>query len=46
MGLLQMGKYEAWRRSNLRVFKSKLVYQPGEQLELGGPGLADMTDLM
>ncbi|GFH08740.1 uncharacterized protein HaLaN_03757 [Haematococcus lacustris] len=45
MQYLLLGKYAAWKRSSMLVFKSKKAYGPGDQLELGGPGLADMTDL-
>lgn len=39
-----MGRYEEWRASTLRVFRSKRTWGPGERLVLGGPGVADLTD--
>lgn len=41
-----MGKYQEWRHSSFRVFKSKRVYAAGEQLQLGGPGISDLTDML
>ena len=41
-----VGKLSEYRHQQLRVFKSKKVYSPGDQLILGGMGLGVITDVM
>lgn len=39
------GKMGQVKRQKMRVYKSITTYHPGEQLNIGGPGLADLLDV-
>ncbi|GAX73240.1 hypothetical protein CEUSTIGMA_g694.t1 [Chlamydomonas eustigma] len=44
MMYIMFGQYDKWKSQTLRVYRSNRVFNPGETLTIGGPGLAGLMD--